>query len=158
MEENIKTITIDAENGIEILNTLTNALEGLKDCLINNEKLSERTRREIKLLDVGSSVYAHLHPGTSKFPNMLNILNEEELEKLSQILTELNEFLEAKYDQLSNTDEEEIKVDKEDAEAYKEAMGQLEKGTKDAIADALKKAEDLMIKEEAAEAENGENK
>jgi hypothetical protein len=158
MEENIKTVTIDAEDGFEVLKTLANALEEIKEDLVNNTKLSERTRRELKLLDVGSSVYAHLHPEVSQFPKMLDILNEEELEKLSQMLTELDKFLEAKYEQLSNTDEEDLKVAEEEAEAYKEAVKQLEKDSADAFADALKKVEDLVIKEEAAEAENGEDK
>lgn len=147
MEENIKTITIDAEDGFEVLTALSNALEGLKEGLVNNEKLPEKTRRKLRLFDVGSSVYAHLHPEFSNFPSMVDILSEEELEKLTQMLTELDKFLEAKYDQLRNT-----------SEAYKKAMEQLGKDTTDAFMDALKMAEDLAIKEEAAEAENGEDK
>lgn len=158
MEENIKVkkITIDAENGFEVLKELSNALEGLKEGLVNNAKLPEKTRRKLRLFDVGSSVYAHLHPEFSQFPNMLDILSEEELEKLTQMLTELDKFLEAKYDQLRNTDEEDLKEGKEESEAYKKAMEQLGKDTTDAFMDALKMAEDLAIKEEAAE--NGEDK
>lgn len=57
------------------------------------KKMSKNMEKRIDLYDVASTLYAHLHYETDMLPSIAQIMSDEEIEKLTELIRNVNDFI-----------------------------------------------------------------